>query len=358
MGYLSGERVFHYLSFSEEIEVVGVPYLEIEVGEHTRMARTWPGGTTLRSVYHVTRNDHDADGISISADALALVNGAEILSYATGEAIDLTVPCKDREGRSQECVEHGPVENDRRHRVRPHDPEPGPRECTIERREALKFVGGEASVVGQWDGTPIRVDIVNNFPADRVTEDDLYELLAPIAEAAAVIEAELGYPIIEAGEVLPVPDGTPAGWDSSYDGYRAALARGEPPLVREHAQVIAHYLDDDAWFWDHWGGPPMVAHSSDGFTTFNARTMREWWDDRDDCCLGRWAANGRYGAVIVHEVFHLLGFKHPDDPVRAGVFMNWGSTIAPWLSGSKEHYVDWNDIDVLKCVFPEQAGEP
>ncbi|WP_420438748.1 hypothetical protein [Candidatus Palauibacter sp.] len=84
-----------------------------------------------------------------------------------------------------------------------------------------------------------------------------------------------GYPIIEAGEVLPVPDGTPAGWDSSYDGYRAALARGEPPLVREHAQVIAHYLDDDAWFWDHWGGPPMVAHSSDGFTTFNARTMRE-----------------------------------------------------------------------------------
>ena len=355
VGYLAGERIGFYVRFSEEIDVVGVPYLEIAIGEHTRMGRTWlSGGNDLGVTYHVTRRDHDADGYSIAADALALVNGAEILSYETGEPIDLTIPCEAQSGRSQECVEHGPVENDRRHKVRPHDPDPGPRECTVERREAIKYTGGEGGVVGQWDGTPIRVDVVNNFPASRVTEDDLREeLLLPIAEAAELIEAELGYPIIEAGDVLPVPEGTPAGWDRSHDDYTAALDRGEPPLIREHAQVIAHYMDDDAWFWDHSGGPPMVAHRRHGFTTLQARTMREWWDDRDDCCIGRWAANGRHGHTVVHEVFHLLGFKHPDEPTRAGVLMNWGSTVAPWLSGSSKHYVDWNDTDVLKCVFPK-----
>lgn len=33
--------------------------------------------------------------------------------------------------------------------------------------------------------------------------------------------------------------------------------------------------------------------------------------------------------------------------------MAWGSTIAPWVTASSVHYVADEDIEVLKCLFPE-----
>ena len=108
--------------------------------------------------------------------------------------------------------------------------------------------------------------------------------------------------------------------------------------------MLVFYMDDDAEFWDHVGGAPAVAFPWNGTTSFNRRTMGDWWNDRDDCCIGRWSANGRDGQVIVHEVLHLLGFKHPDSASRYGVLMAWGSTMAPLglrfasaLPGTKGH---------------------
>ena len=219
-------------------------------------------------------------------------------------------------------------------------------------------MGATGSVVAEWDGTPLRVDIVDNFP-DHVTDADLLKQLEHIGIAAEKIEAKLGYPVLEMGGIVPVPRGTPPGWDQDYDRFSASTrgsfdrAASAPLLRREKHQLLAFYLNDDAWFWDHVGGPPHVAFVYAGVTAYNKRTSGDWWYNQDDCCIGRWASNGRDGGAIVHEVFHLLGFKHPDEPIRAGVLMAWGSTIAPWLTASPVHYVADKDIEVLGCLFPE-----
>ena len=369
-GYLDGDRITVAVRWARAVargsgvtqygdthlRIRGVPYLELQIGEHVRpavMTGHFPDDGEAHFSYIVGRDDHDADGVGWKADAIQLVNGAEVFDPETGEALPVLLDGNDRDGRPLA------VENHESHKVRPHDPEPAPRMCSVEVREALKYVGAEGSVVGDWDGTPIRVDVVDNFPA-HVTAEDLRELLAPIGTAAEKIEAKLGYPVLELGGIVPVPEGTPPGWDRDYDRFFAAAAGTSeraataPLLRREKHQLLAFYLDDDAWFWDHVGGPPMVAFTYAGATSYNKRTSGDWWYGLDDCCLGRWAPNGRDGHTIVHEVFHLLGFRHPDEPPdKGGVLMAWGSTIAPWLTASPVHYVADKDIEVLGCLFPE-----
>ena len=203
-------------------------------------------------------------------------------------------------------------------------------------------------VIREWNGrTPYRVDLVDNFPA-FVTREDLEELLAPIGILEDAIYEQLGYKIVEMGGIIPVPRGARSGWDRDYHRY---IARGGLP--RQKNQLLAFYMDDDSSFWDHIGGAPMVANVHYGTTSYNRRTMGDWWQDKDDCCIGRWGANGRHGHTIIHELFHLLGFIHRDAPFgEPGVRMNWGSTQAPWLSGSRVHYAAERDIEILKCVFP------
>ena len=347
-GYLDEERILIDIRWRAPIRVHGIPYLELQIGDHTRPAVMLRyTETDIRFSYIVGRDDHDADGVGFTAEAIQLVNGASIVSVETGEPVQIVLDEEDV------------VANHDAHKVRPHDPFPEPRMCTVELREALKYVGATGSVVAEWDGTPLRVDIVDNFP-DHVTDADLSELLAPIGIAAEKIEAKLGYPVLEMGGIVPIPAGTPAGFDQDYDLCSDA-ARGNParaasaPLLqREKHQLLAFYMNDDAWFWDHVGGPPMAAYTDAGVTSYFKRTMGDWWYGKDDCCIGRWASNGREGHTIVHEVFHLLGFRHPDDPpIRGGVLMAWGSTIPPWLTASPVHYVADKDIEVLGCLFPE-----
>ena len=160
---------------------------------------------------------------------------------------------------------------------------------------------------------------MDNFPA-FVTEDDLEELLAPIEALDKAIHQQTGYRIVERGEVIPVPRGSRSGFDVSYD--RFVESGGLP---REEHQLLAFYMDDESDFWDHRGGAPMVAHVQWGATSYNQRTMGDWWEDADDCCIGRWKANGRHGDVLVHEVAHLLGFIHRDAPFgEDGVRMAMG----------------------------------
>ena len=161
-GYIAGDAIEIDIRWEGQIRVDGIPYMNLEIGEHIRPATMiHHSRTDIRFRYIVQRDDHDPDGISFAEDAIQLVNGSSIFSPATGQPVELSL------------VEWA-AEHDDFHKVRPHDPFPTPRECSIERREARLYKGGPPPVL-EWDGTPIRVDIVDNFPS-FVTHDDLYEL--------------------------------------------------------------------------------------------------------------------------------------------------------------------------------------
>ena len=112
--------------------------LNLEIGDHIRPALFLhrPAPEWLRFTYLVQDDDHDGDGISVKADAFELVAGSRIESQ-NGDLVSL------------DLSEHA-FENDDFYKVRAHDPEPKPLDCTVQRREALQF---NRSVVEEWDGT-------------------------------------------------------------------------------------------------------------------------------------------------------------------------------------------------------------
>ena len=99
----------------------------------------------------------------------------------------------------------------------------------------------------------------------------------------------------------------------------------------------------------------MDAHGCCGTITYNKRVAGPWWPNEDSCCTGLNAANGRYGAVLIHELFHILGFLHPEATSNTkgeAVRMNRGPLNGPWAAGSTVHYATREEIDMLRCIFP------
>ena len=333
IGYQEGARIWFDVLWDGEIEVDGWPRLAIEMGNERRYASYWDQyERSISFVYTVTYYDHDPDGVSVLADAIELNDGI-IVAVDGGADVDTE-------------MDDFVIRNSRLHRVRPNEPRADVRQCTVERREVRRHPAG--FVLDEWNGQPFRVDIVRNFPS-FVTDEDLEKLLEPIGIAADAIEDQLGYRILEKGGIVPVPSGMRPGWNRDYHGY----ARN--PLPREPRQLLAFYMDDESSFWDHRGGSPAVAFTYTGTTSYNKRTMGPWWYDRDSCCIGRYSGNGRMGHGLLHEVFHLFGFEHPDVPFGTpGVRMAWGSLVAPWLSGSSVHFLAEKDIEVLRCIFPRR----
>ena len=137
-GYLDEERIQISIRWRAPIRVQGIPYLELQIGDHTRPAVMLRyTETDIRFSYIVGRDDHDADGVGWAAEAIQLVNGASIVSAETGEPVQIVLDEEDV------------VENHDAHKVRPHDPFPEPRMCTVELREALKYVRATGSVVAE-----------------------------------------------------------------------------------------------------------------------------------------------------------------------------------------------------------------
>ena len=322
-GYAVGETIGVRVTFSEAVTVSESPRLRLGIGEDARDAR-WDeeasGGAFVAFRYVVTLDDRDDDGVSIGADALHVGDGA--IRSADGVEADVNIG------------DHA-IADDGHHPVLGAPPE---RACGQERSTALRAT---PTVVQEWDGTPIPVHMVRNFP-ELVPKDYLQSELDAIGRLADQIERQLGYRVLERGELIDVPAGAPEGWDQDFDRYWRTN-----PLPREQGQILAIYLNDDNDSWDG-AGSPMSAHPCCGTTSYNQRFFRpphwtEWTD-----------ANSPDGEAIVHEVFHLLGFKHYfDQHELIGVQMSPGGLDRPWVTGSQIYYATWTDIDNLRCIFPE-----
>lgn len=142
-----------------------------------------------------------------------------------------------------------------------------------------------------WSGwrLPIPVDLVDNFPKDRVpwtwTDDvptdyleafDLGRIREQVEAYAGQIERNLGFPVIEMGEVI---------------SEEMLEAQGGADRPRRRERFHLGYRVADCPF----GFTAACAHIESGFASWAAR-----------------ASVGDFGEAIgvAHEIEHLLGFKH------------------------------------------------
>ena len=218
----------------------------------------------------------------------------------------------------------------------PPEPPPEPRVCTDELERAKSFLN--SALPREWDGTPFRFDLFDNYP--EVPGGDYAERQLEMArELAAQIEEQIGYPVYEAGGVVPVREGLPDGWDTpSHSGPK------DCHLWREPGQILAFHLASLPE--GHQGGGALGAvpwcailnhYVGEGSTT----DPNSAW--------------GRSG--IVHELFHLLGFghndeTHPHEVHLGGVFMSKNLTNGDNFTQAFMAPT-FEDIDALRCVFPK-----
>jgi len=203
--------------------------------------------------------------------------------------------------------------------------------CSDERERAGNF---SRLLVHEWDGTPFRVDMVDTFPDEampRIAE----RLLEPVEDLADRIEDQLGYRILEGGEVLPPPPGWPP-TERQLSEWRC------PP--REPGQIQGLYVDRSVGGTDGSAWLPCVAFryhpaavTNGGLVNPGARTGYDAFVD----------------GVTFHEIFHVLGFTHPEDVemLSRGIGVPMSYPLR-WTLYPDADSVFRQDIDALGCVFP------
>ena len=334
-GYYVGDWIRAVVEFDERTTVEGSPRLAIEIGEHVRLADFSPWveddfppdrpSFLQRFDYEVRADDEDPDGISIAADALDFSEGAFLNRAGTEIEVQITAVAAER--NTPNPAEPG--EDLGTLRV---FGQPEPRLCTDERRRALNH----SDFVAEWDGTPFRMDVIRNFP-DFVTEADLVSLLDPVGLLDAKIERQLGYRIVERGEVIPVPAGLPPDWnDDLYEFVRSC------PLPRDPGQVHAIYMNDAPRSTPNAGAQ---AYPGCGAWAILAYRVGNGWP------------GSTYDETVLHELFHVFGFVHADDDDRLargdGVPMSEELTSSRPVRQPGADGVLWSDIDLLRCIFPK-----
>jgi len=343
--YIVGETIVVSASFDgQRTTVEGSPQLAIEIGEHVRLAEflPWVKRGVLpeepyghqQFVYEVTRDDADADGISFSADAFDFSEGS-MFTEAGEEITKAEIYAISPEPRYANPV--GPGEALDVHSVKGT---PAPRACTNERRFAANF----SRFVHEWDGTPFRVDMIDNFP-DHVTEADLVDLLHAVGLLADKIEDQLGYRILEMGDIVPVPDGMRPGWNADEQRFRRTC-----PLPRERGQIHGFYMDDVRH-----ESPEVDAQAHCSSSISYLQPFLTYWpcrgceDERTPPPYDHFV-----DGVTHHEIFHVLGYIHTEDyehnQTTVGVPMSWALRGA-WAPDAEA--VLYSDIDLLRCIFPE-----
>ena len=109
--------------------------------------------------------------------------------------------------------------------------------------------------------------MMDSFP-DSVSDADIAQLLEPVALLDEKIEEQIGCRIVEVGEVIPVPDGAPQGWNEDEQRYRRTC-----PVLADEGQILGFYLDDE----NH-GSPKAPGQANSSCGTFSyLRPVLEIW---------------------------------------------------------------------------------
>ena len=210
--------------------------------------------------------------------------------------------------------------------------EPEPRVCTDERERAMAY-GHAWGLPHEWDGTPFRVNLFDHFPAvagETYPEDQL-EMLA---ELAAVIEEQIGYPIIEAGSVIPVPEELPDDWHR----------RSFPDCAQWREPGTAMGVHLDALPDGHRGGGALSAH-------YACATIFYWVGD--GVPPPGWSDLRAFKDAVVHELFHLFGYKHSSAHYEPHQGIVMSLELLGHAFRGRQHAVTFEDIDALRCIFPK-----
>ena len=180
-----------------------------------------------------------------------------------------------------------------------------------------------------------------NFPDDAMP-DYVTSQLAEVSELADRIEEQVGYRIVEAGTIIPPPDGLADGWDSDWSSAYDACENG--PLYEEGRIVGFHIREAPQWQYGHARGAREAFQRCAGIVYFLSEGIGD---------------TRFFETAVVHELFHVLGFKHPYeeeadwDGVAMSAHLNDGDRGGDNLG---YFYPTFEDIDALRCIYPDPHG--
>ena len=205
-------------------------------------------------------------------------------------------------------------------------------ECR-EKRAQVEAWGG--AIPDEWTGKPF----VFYFDRTFLPESEV-EKAAQVIETAermsAYIEDQLGYSIVEVGGWVDLPGGVTHACGSRYHGWRRPGTMVAIVTSETHPRGCPSLPD------------PCASAS-------NACGVVNYWEDH--------VHNGRDG-IIVHEIFHLLGFTHSRLPLSNGSPHSWqsppgkGIPMSVKLTSSRHAHpsdlsLTFEDVEALRCIYPE-----
>ena len=152
------------------------------------------------------------------------------------------------------------------------------------------------------------------FPIMRAGKNSRLTCWIPVARTADLIEWQLGYRVIEAGEIVEVP---------------AHIDPDGPNLIQEISEIrqLGHAL---IAYWGRANGLSAWVHR--GLVVYGTNVTARWKNPD-------YASTAGNNEAVIHEVFHTLGFRHPKDfsaDSSKGLPMFLGPLMYPTSVGSKK----------------------
>ena len=190
--------------------------------------------------------------------------------------------------------------------------------------------GSIATLPTEWWHTPFTVNYYDNFPVDVVGPDYLPGQFEVVQGLADQIEAQLGYPVIELGGLVPPPEG----WI-----VEGAVDPRECQDWREPGEITVFHVPEGPE--GHAGGGAFLSEAV-------CVNVRYWVGDglESDSFLAPYRESAVLGRLIA-----LLGFKHRDAD-GPGVPMSLALEL-PWEIGLSAYAATEEDIAAIGCLYPE-----